>query len=73
MTQSTTGRETQVLIATIFCLNLGSGYTTVMGAKEIFPAGAGVLVGIASLMLLFLLLTNILLKVASLRDRKSVV
>ena len=67
MTQSTTGRETQVLIATIFCLNLGSGYTTVMGAKEIFPAGAGVLVGIASQMLLFLLLTNIFLKVAPLR------
>jgi hypothetical protein len=60
--------EDQVLIAMILFMTLGSGYTTVMGAKEIFPTeGSGILVGLGAQVILFLLLTNLVLKATPFR------
>jgi hypothetical protein len=58
----------RVLVVTIFGMTLGSGYTTIMGAKEIFPTeGSGILVGLSAQVILFLLLTNTVLKSTPLR------
>jgi hypothetical protein len=55
------------LVILIFFMTLGNGYTTVLGAKEIFPSGAGVLMGFSAQLILFLLLTNLVLKDVPLR------
>jgi hypothetical protein len=68
MTKPKKSIEDQVLIAMILCMTLGSGYTTVMGAKEIFPTeGSGILVGFGAQVILFLLLTNLVLKATPFR------
>jgi hypothetical protein len=68
MTRINTGIQDRILISMIFLMTLGSGYTTVMGAKEIFPTeGTGILVGIGAQVTLFLLLTNLVLKNAPFR------
>jgi hypothetical protein len=68
MTRSTPNFQDRILDAMIFFMTAGSGYTTVMGAKEIFPSpGTGIIFGIAAQVALFLLLTNRVLKGTPLR------
>jgi hypothetical protein len=52
-----------VLILMILFLTVGSGITTIQGASQILPSsGIGMLVGIGFQTILFLLLTNLILK-----------
>jgi hypothetical protein len=68
MSRSKKSLENYFLIPLIFFMTVANGYTTIIGAQEIFPVKEfGVVFGFGAQLLLFLLLANVILKNAPLR------
>jgi hypothetical protein len=69
MTTNDTKRD-RALLTVLALLNIGSGFTTITGAQQVFPkhsAGLGILIGLAIQVILFMLLSRFAMREAPLR------